>query len=224
VARTFIQLIGEVQTRLADGDGSGAGDVRWSLQEKKDALNRTYRDFCSVTEIMQQLVTWTQDSGAVYKPGSLVKVLRMLHDPTSATLGYSLSRVTLEELFAIDAAYATTAGDAVYYVWPYSIVDDEKKLLVSPVPSSAHTDLKCMCVVLPADMSANSDEAAIPTDLVDCLVDGACAYLLRKNGQALDLDLALTFERAYLEKRAQGKAMMQTAHHAGGAYVPYRVV
>lgn len=224
MARTFLQLQGAVQLRLADGDGAGAGDVRWTLAEKKDALNHAYRRFCRETEIQESFVTWTQDSGAVYKPGSSVKVVRLLADPQSATLGYTLTPTTEAALFACDPSWATTAGNPTYYVFPYSIVDDEKKFIVSPVPSVALTDLKCRCVIIPADMSANGDEPAIPHEFHDALVEGAVELLLQKKGNMADTEMATVAGMRFSAAINDARSTKAAGHTSRGGCVPFRYI
>lgn len=225
MSKTFAQLVGGVQDRLVDGDGTGAGtaDVRWTLTEKRQAVNYAIERFCRESEFLRSTVTWTQDSGAVYKPGSSVKVLRMLELPRSATLGWRLLPMTEDELFAMDPDYETTAGDALYFVFPYAVVGDVKKMLVAPVPSSAHTDLKNQCVIVPADLSG-SDAGVTPSEYDEGLIDGASAYLLKKAGQTEYDSLAGALEANFREAIARATIVAATGHTNQGASVRYRRV
>lgn len=268
MSRTFTQLIAAVETRMADGDGSGShAGVRWLLQEKKDALNLKLREFCRETEVLTSFVTFVQSAGAIYTPSGSTRVVRLLTHPQSATAGRKLTPTTEDDLFDLTPTWEEDTGTASRYVFPYTISGDTKTLLVYPFPAPADDweattayevgdyvvngsytyvcdtagtsagsggptgtgtnitdgtarwdywsdstsialdDLKARCVIIAADLSNGSDVSAIPGDYHDAIVEGACAYLLKKNGESVDADLAAAMEATYLAAIRKAKSM-----------------
>ena len=260
MSRTFVQLVGAVENRLVDGDGTGThAGVRWPLQEKKDALNLVLLGFARDTEVLQGFITFVQDAGAVYKPASSARVLRLLGHPQSATAGRRLAPTDEDALFDLSTTWETETGASSRYVWPYAIVGDLKKMRVHPFPapadawvaatayevgdyvvngshtyvcdtagtsagsggptgtgtnitdgtarwdwysdstSIAYADLKARAVYADADLVNTTDVSNIPGEYHHGIVDGACAYLLGKVGQAANIDLKRECEATYAQ-------------------------
>ena len=74
--------------------------------------------------------------------------------------------------------------------------------------SIALTDLQVWAAVIPADLSGDSDVLNLPPEYVDCIADGATAYLFREAGAAEDLQRASDFWQAYAEKREECRRKM----------------
>lgn len=71
--------------------------------------------------------------------------------------------------------------------------------------SIALDDLKAWSVVIPADLSADADVVNLPPEYIDCIADGATAYLFREAGAAEDLQRAGDFWNAYAERRQEAR-------------------
>lgn len=69
--------------------------------------------------------------------------------------------------------------------------------------SIALSDLKAWASIIPADLSADADVVNLPPEYIDCIADGATAYLFREAGAAEDLQRAGDFWNAYAERREE---------------------
>ena len=133
MARTFADLYGDVRLRIQDP----SPDNRFTLVEKKAAINLMYRRFCVATTVVRELVTFAQDTGAVYEPTGTKRVVSITGFPQSASVGSRLIPTDADAAFDRNPNWETETGTPVYYLYPWLVEADNKKLRVQPFPAPA---------------------------------------------------------------------------------------
>lgn len=189
----FSDLYGLVRTKLQD-----SADTRWTLQEKKDALNLALRDFCTRTRITEGLYTLAQNGAStseyVAPAGTELAEIRRL-----TTGNFRLFHITTGEAFSQFAGqWKTITGSPLYAVYgDYKRTTDGGLIVkVIPDPGVALTDLDCEGLAVPV-LSADTDVPPFSTIWHDCLADRACSELLLKNDDGEDNQQAALFRQQY---------------------------
>lgn len=217
----FLTLYTGVQTRLVD-----SSDTRWSLDEKKSAVNWAYRELVMYAGWPRKTVTLDANGASTseYVAPSGTEIAQ-IHDVSSHTLGRRLYPTTSEKAFDQYSNWETVTGQPYYYVTDYKTTTAGAVVVKTfPDYGSALTDLKAVVSVVPTALSADADVPAMPSNFHDALVDGAAAKLLIDATQARDLEAAGVWMQAFLAKRAEFAAYVMRGFHSGSRVVPYRNV
>lgn len=204
----FSDMYGALRTRLADPN-----DTRWSLQEKKDALNFVYRDFCEFTRIARYWVGFTVDGVYSDYYCSDHDVLDVIAVAIGAQRDVKLRHISVEQAMDIYPDWANETGEPYYYLFGdvgYRLASDpgytQPLLKVLPFPADAAvTDINALAVVIPPDMANDDDTPLVPRTYHDCLVDGAAGRLVINANQQRDLPAAQLWWGNYLDKRNAAK-------------------
>lgn len=205
----FSALYALVRTKLMD-----ASDTRWTLQEKKDALNRVYQDFCTRSRMVRGLVTLTASAsptanGTVTSEYLAPSGSEILDIDTLTTTVYVLQHIGMRDAFDLfPGNWNTITGQPIYAMWGDYGRDSSASMIVRvvPDPGAALTDLRAQCVYVPAALSADTDVPAFPSTWHNVLAVGACADLLDKGDDAQDLQQASYYRQQYESNLSQATA------------------
>ena len=204
MATTYLTLVNNVLTRLRERTVSSVADNEYSqligifINDAKREVEDAW-DWSALRTTLTATTSADVFSYELNGSGNRIEVLNVWNDTEDAFVRYKDAKWFTEKLLSENR----DSGAPMYYSFNGVSADGDTQVDLYPVPDGAYT-VRFNCILRTADMSADTDDTAIPRQAIEHLayakaieergedagVSASSAYMLatKSLGDAISLD------------------------------------